>query len=269
VQLVELQDAWPDRLRGGFALFAISYDPVAVLAAFAEKRGITFPLLSDEGSATIRALGLLNERLTEQHAFYGINTRDNQQGVAYPGTFVLDRDGIITAKHFEQSYRVRPTAAVIRKLALAAKAEIPSDALAVESEGISVRAWTDAPTYRPYQQLRLHVRLDLPDGAHVFAPPVPEGYTSLCLRVDRIDELTVDPPELPDAQPFMVDGLDERLLVYEGSVEATIPLRITKNLGATQLRLRVAYQTCTQTTCFPPSEQQVLISLEGLDLIRD
>ena len=74
---MELQEAWPNLQKNGVAIFAISYDSVEVLAAFAEKRGITYPLLSDEGSHTIGALGLLNEQhLVEQHAFYGIQTRD-------------------------------------------------------------------------------------------------------------------------------------------------------------------------------------------------
>ena len=37
-----------------------SYDPPDVLRAFAAKHGITFPLLSDSGSAIIRRYGLLN-----------------------------------------------------------------------------------------------------------------------------------------------------------------------------------------------------------------
>jgi peroxiredoxin len=97
----------------GFALFAISYDEVAILAAFADKHEITYPLLSDVGSVTIRSLGLINEHLAEQHAVYGVTTRDEQRGVAYPGTFVLDERGIIRDKHFEQSYRVRPTRSII------------------------------------------------------------------------------------------------------------------------------------------------------------
>jgi len=119
VQLVELQEAWPNLQKNGVATFAISYDSVEVLAAFADKRGITYPLLSDAGSHAIRALGLLNEQhLVEQHAFYGIQTRDEQRGVAYPGTFVLDERGIIAEKRFEQSYRVRPTARIFEEYAL-------------------------------------------------------------------------------------------------------------------------------------------------------
>lgn len=49
----------------GVALLALSYDPVAVLRAFADKHGLSFPLLSDEGSHVIRRLGLLNERVQE------------------------------------------------------------------------------------------------------------------------------------------------------------------------------------------------------------
>ena len=41
-------------------LAAISYDPPETLAAFSQQRGITFPLLSDVGSATIKTYGILN-----------------------------------------------------------------------------------------------------------------------------------------------------------------------------------------------------------------
>jgi hypothetical protein len=63
---VELQEAWPTLQQLGFALFAISYDEVATLAAFADKHDITYPLLSDAGSVTIRSLGLVNEHVAEQ-----------------------------------------------------------------------------------------------------------------------------------------------------------------------------------------------------------
>ena len=110
---MELQDAWPTLQQMGIVLVAISYDDVATLAAFAEKYAITYPLLSDAGSETIRSLGLLNELLEQQQAAYGRPTRAEQHGVPYPGTFVLDERGYIREKHFEQSYRVRPTRSII------------------------------------------------------------------------------------------------------------------------------------------------------------
>src|SRR5258708_6815149 len=212
-----MQEAWRSLQANGVAIFAISYDSPQVLAAFADKRGITYPLLSDEGSHTIRALGLLNEEhLVDQHAFYGIKTRDEQRGVAYPGTFVLDERGIISEKHFDQSYRVRPTARIFEDYALGtSEASLPpADAPRADGEKLEVQVWADAPTYRPYQQVRLHVDLSLPSGMHVFASPAPDGFTPLLLLVDPLDGLDVGQPALPAAQTFTVAGLEAQFLVY-------------------------------------------------------
>jgi peroxiredoxin len=270
VQLVELQKAWGALESRGVAMFAISYDSVETLAAFAGKRGITFPLLSDVGSHTIRALGLLNEHLVEQHAFYGIQTRDEQMGVAYPGTFVLDANGVITQKHFEQSYRVRPTAQIFEEYALGSAATSPpADVPRASTENVTVRAWADAPTYYPYQQVRLHVELSLPPDTHIFGAPAPEGYTPLALEVEPLDGLQVDSYDVPAPHPFRVEGLDEEFVVFEGKVQTTIPLRFMKNLGQTLLTLQVAYQACTASLCFSPATLRVEVPLNGLDLIRD
>jgi peroxiredoxin len=271
VQLVELQDAWRRLERAGVALFALSYDSVEALAAFATKHGITYPLLSDVGSQTIRALGLLNDKhLVEQHAFYGIQTRDEQIGVAYPGTFVLDASGVIAQKHFEQSYRVRPTARIFEEYALGtSEIRPPAEAPRAGGPGLTVRAWTDGPTYRPYQHVRLHVQLSLPPDRHAFASPAPEGYTPLSLQVNPLDGLTVGRAVLPRPKPLQIDGLEERFVVYEGSIRSVIPLQFTKNLGPTVVTLLVAFQACTQTECFAPATLRVDVPLNGLDLIRD
>lgn len=272
MQLVELQEAWRNLQQNGVAILAISYDSVEVLAAFAEKRGITYPLLSDEGSHTIRALGLLNEQhLVEQHAFYGIQTRDEQRGVAYPGTFVLDERGVVSERHFEQSYRVRPTARMFEEYALGTSGATPApiDAPRATSPGLEVQVWADAPTYRPYQQVRLHVDLSLPSGMHVFASPAPDGFTPLLLQVEPLDGLEVGQPALPAARPFTLAGLDEHFVVYEDSIRTMIPLRFTKNLGSTLVTLRMEYQACTPTVCFRPATLRVDLTLNGLELIRD
>ena len=44
---MELQGRLETLTREGLGLVAVSYDPVAVLADFTSRRGITFPLLSD------------------------------------------------------------------------------------------------------------------------------------------------------------------------------------------------------------------------------
>lgn len=71
-------------------LVGVSYDSVEVLQGFTEQAKIGFPLLSDEGSKTIRA--------------YGIHFRD---GLPNPGTYLIDQEGIVRAKFFLDGYRQR------------------------------------------------------------------------------------------------------------------------------------------------------------------
>ena len=61
-QLVELQRAAPALAARDVALFAISYDPVETVRAFASEHGIGYPLLSDGGSHLMRRLGLVSLR---------------------------------------------------------------------------------------------------------------------------------------------------------------------------------------------------------------
>ena len=70
----------------GLGLVAISYDPVDTLKGFADKHGITFPLLSDAGSQTITAWGLINRDATGRTA-----------GIPHPGTFVIAPNGRVSS----------------------------------------------------------------------------------------------------------------------------------------------------------------------------
>jgi peroxiredoxin len=69
---------------------------VDVLAKFADRRQITFPLLSDPDSRTIRAYGLFNKEAKGMAA-----------GIPYPGTMLLDKEGVIRGKLFREGYKDR------------------------------------------------------------------------------------------------------------------------------------------------------------------
>ncbi len=260
--------------RAGVALFAISYDPVAVLRDFAEQRDITYPLLSDEGSHTIRALGLLNQHLAEQSQVYGVTPRAEHQGVPYPGSVLLDEQGIVIAKQFEQGYRHRPVAALLLDEVAGKPGTTPPDTAYARGQGLQLTAWLDAPTYRPYQTLRLHLAFQVEPGLHVYAAPAPEGCTPLMVEIVPVDGLSVRPLAVPPPQPFRLEslddeGLDEKFLGYEGAVRATLPLSIDANAGDVTVDVRVRYQTCSDAACFPPDELSLLLPLQGQDLIRD
>ncbi len=256
---MELQESLAEYERHGIAVFAVSYDSVGVLGAFGDKYGIRFPLLSDEGSVVIRRLGMLNERVAEHHAFYGVPMRDDVYGVPYPGTFILDEQGIVVERRFEDSYRVRETAVGILESAFGgiseshgAEARAAGQVYPDVGGGVLARAYLDSPTYRMMQRLRLAVELQIEPGLHVYAEPVPDGYTPLSVEVAPIEGLEVGALAGPEPRPFQVAGLDERFLVYEDTVKVSLPLTFTVAAEDQTLDVVIRYQACTATECRPP-----------------
>ena len=81
-------------------MVAISYDPAETLQKFGEKNKIEFLLLSDPESKTIEAYGIRNK---------DVEAGSRLDGIPHPGTFVIDKDGVIRAKLFHSGYRERHT----------------------------------------------------------------------------------------------------------------------------------------------------------------
>jgi peroxiredoxin len=98
---VELQGRLAALKGQGLGVAGVSYDPVPVLADFSQRRGITFPLLSDPGSITIKKYGILNTTVPE--------TNRQTYGIPFPGTFLLNVDGVVTSRFFEPAYQERST----------------------------------------------------------------------------------------------------------------------------------------------------------------
>ncbi len=93
-------------------------------SAFAKATDITFPLLSDAGSATIKRYRLLNPvpewalgpnkddpevKAAVQKYVSVVNPNATMVGIAFPGTFILDRQGRVISRYFEDFYIERNT----------------------------------------------------------------------------------------------------------------------------------------------------------------
>ena len=59
------------------------------------KQDNTFPLLADAGSATIKRYGIFNTTVAESNV--------RSYGIPFPGTFLLNRQGVVTARFFDQA----------------------------------------------------------------------------------------------------------------------------------------------------------------------
>lgn len=95
---MQLQASLNDLSDAGLQVVAISYDSTATLKKFADKEGITFPLLSDPESSIINAYAIRNVEADK-------NAKLN--GVPHPGTFIIDGKGVIRMKLGHEGYKKR------------------------------------------------------------------------------------------------------------------------------------------------------------------
>ncbi len=92
MELAEQAEAFDSE---GRPLIFVSYDTAEKQMVFAKRRDIDEPFISDEGSALIKAFGILNEDHAPGSRAYGI---------PHPAIFVIDEAGNVQAKLYEEDY---------------------------------------------------------------------------------------------------------------------------------------------------------------------
>src|SRR5262249_961222 len=230
-------------------------------------------LLSDEGSHVIRRLGLENERVQEDHAHYGIPRNPRHVGLPYPGVFALDEGGIITAKRFHESYRVRDTGTGLLGRTLGPLGLVGDGIETREDDVVRVRAWLDSPTYAFFQRLHVYVELSVAPGFHVYGEPAPAGFIPISVHVVPTEGVDIGDAEWPTPHPLEMPGLDGHLWAHEGMVRGAVPLTFSAPPGAGDrvIRVTVTYQACSDSVCHAPASPAFSftvreVALEGREL---
>jgi len=98
-QMKDLQTIAADLEQRGYNLAVMSYDEPKVLDQFAKRQGITYTLLSDEGSYVIDAFDIRDPQYGEDSMAYG---------VPQPAIFIIDPAGVVQGKLAMEGYRDRP-----------------------------------------------------------------------------------------------------------------------------------------------------------------
>lgn len=234
--------------KSGRGLAVITYDPVPVLAEFASSRGIAFPLLSDEGSETIRRYGILNTTVPEANPAFGY---------PFPGTFVLNREGIVTARFFEAGFQERNTvSSVLARLG----GSVEAAATKISAPQIEITSYATDAAAAP--GTRFSLVLDVTPGPkiHVYAPGV-QGYKPITLTIQPQPGLVLREAHFPESEEYFFEPLDERVPVFQR------PFRIVQDVmldpsrtgqaalsGQTSLTISgtLNYQACDDRICYMP-----------------
>ena len=72
----------------------MSIDPADKLKTLRENKGLTYPLLMDPGSRTIKRYGILNE---------------DHGKIPHPTALVIDKEGIVRFMRVDVDYKTRPS----------------------------------------------------------------------------------------------------------------------------------------------------------------
>jgi hypothetical protein len=245
---VELQGRLPEIRKTGMGLAAISYDPVPTLADFSTRRGITFPLLSDPGSDTIRRYGILNTTIDAKNELFGY---------PFPGTFIVDRRGVVTSRVFEPIYQERSTISSLL-VRLGRQVDGPATKVAGAHLELTSYATDQIATLGTHFSLVLDVRPA--SRVHVYAPGA-SGYRPVHLTVHPQAGVVLRAAQFPKSEDYFFKPLNEHVPVYQR------PFRIVQDVmldpsrdGSAALKdvttLTITgmfeYQACDDRVCFAP-----------------
>jgi len=260
---VELQGRYQDITKQGLGLIAISYDSPETLKKFTDSRGITFPMVSDPGSAIITRYGLLNETVDPKSSSYGI---------PHPGTFILDPKGVVVSRFFEDAYQERYTAATILSTM---GVEQAAGAVERSTPHLSLKASISDSTAAPGERLSIVVNVTPRTGMHLYAPGK-HDYQVVQLTVEAQPWLMVNDTVYPSSEIYHFVPLDERVEVYSKPfrLQRDVTLLATpdaqKQLGAMKevtIAGALEYQACDDKICFNPTRVPIsfTVTLKALD----
>ena len=249
---MELERSLDKFKEKGLGVVAISYDRQELLQHFAERMGgFNYPLLADPESKIIRDFGIFNTNVPEDHEWYGM---------CFPGTYIVDANGVVQSKYFEEMHRQRYTADSILVKEYGAEGV---KSKRYKSDHLFLTVSAAQHTVRPGNIVTLVFEVVLPEKMHVYAPGV-EGYRPLVIEVVEDPYLKAQPTVFPEAKTLHLEAIEETVPVYEGEVRVLQDVTISPRLREESFTIPVnfSYQACDDQICYPPWKFQVEVELD-------
>jgi hypothetical protein len=229
---------------------------VELLREFAEKKDITYPLLSDADSEVIKRFGILNYNIEKENPIYGI---------PFPGQYVVDGNRVVQGKYFENNHRER-----VRMEAVLTRSTDwePGSSGAVETKELTLKYAGGQGTVWPGDHIALVLEIRPKKDMRIYAPQV-QGYTRLTWELNQSDLYRGAPAEFPEAEVLYMEVIKEKVPVHRGSFRVLQDVEIAQRqfletgLGAIDKRPELViegtlkYQACDNKTCYLPKTMKL------------
>jgi hypothetical protein len=249
----------------GLGVVAISYDSVEILADFARRQGITYPMLSDPRSQIIREFGILNTSVPPDSMMAGI---------PYPGTYIVDQNGIVRSKYFEDRYQDRYAAPTILLREFGSSAGTRE--VEVQTPHLSLEYSSTRDVVHPNLRFTLVVDFILPPKMHVYSPEV-KGYIPISLEVAPSPDFTLHATAYPRSELLHLPAINEIVPVYQNAFRVTRDVTMAGNDvlqplieagGQLKIKGSLRYQACDDKICYLPQSIPLEWNLKVVPLER-
>ena len=232
-------------------------------------------MLADVGSATITEYGILNT-VAEEALGPGADDPDVQAdfallvsvtspnelfvGIAYPGTFMLDPDGVVESRFFEDSYQERNTASnIMLKLGTGGSSVEGTE---ISTNYVEILTYPSDAVVAPGERFSLALQIVPRPTMHLYAPGAElQNYRVIDLRIDPQPFVRVLPIEYPESEIYYFEPLDERVPVYQRAftlLQEVLPLSTGdaqaafREMDELTLTGSLDYQACDDRVCYNP-----------------
>ena len=214
----------------------------------------------------IRQYGLLNTSVASDNPTFGI---------PYPGTFILDANGVVRSRFFEAAYQDRNTMTSVL-VKLGASLDIP--ATKVSAPHLRLTTYLTDQVAAPGTHFSAVLNVVPDPHVHVYAPGV-SGYKPIAVSISAQPGLVVRGATFPAPEDYFFKPLNEHVRVYGAPFRLLQDFEIDPSPAAAAalngqpsmtIAARVDYQACDDTVCFTPQSVPLTwtIGLRALDRER-
>jgi DsbC/DsbD-like thiol-disulfide interchange protein len=178
-------------------------------------------------------------------------------GMAFPGTFVLDRQGRVTARFFEAVYNERNT---VSSVMMRLDGGAPVAGTRISTAHLDVTSYSSDSSIAPGNRFTLALDIVPHRGMHVYAPGA-SGYRVISFSAEPQPFVRLLPIDYPTSEIYFFKPLNERVPVFqrpftlkqdvvvEASPQAQAALRGKDTLT---VKGSLEYQACDDKICYNP-----------------
>ena len=211
-------------------------------------------------------------------------------GIPYPGVYMTDGHGIVVAKSFHQTYKMRdsPEALIDATLGRVRLDDLrqATDVERTDDDPIRVRVGLRGGRGTIRQGIVRHVvaHFELGDGFHLYGRPVPDGMVPTRVEVSGPPGLVVHEPIEPETETLHLASMGMALPVWSGAFEIVVPFHAVGELASetrpldvdsVSIEVAITYQACDDEVCLLPTTKTVhfdvpldVIDIPKLDMHR-